>query len=687
MNHYQQFNDRRNNLLSLLDQSCNACAILGQDTQNGHLRKLYTKVTSDQFKVMVLGTFKNGKSTFINALLGEAVLPAFAIPCTAVINEVKWGEEKTALLYFRDPLPDPLPNGLSPRSAAHIQESQGRIPPPMTIPVEELEAFVAISDPDRPQDEAVADSPYDKAEIFWPLELCRNGVEIIDSPGLNEHGIREKVTVNYLAQADAILFVMSSIAFASQTEIQFVEMNLHNSGHREIFFICNRFDQIDTDKDRERVKSFATKKLGHLTDLKPEGIFFLSARQALDGRIKGNPDLLERSGIMPLEDALSSFLVNDRGRLKLLAPARELTHVLLQLRQDIIPGQRRLLGMETEDVVRKVNEILPKLADARREKGQMLSTMGYHFDLLHRDIRDASERFLNDLAVQIPPIVESTESTTKIKTFTLEQKKQVEEMVKELIEKLDLELQKRVKAWQDAVLEPMLKQSADKLQIEMKVAVDQFYQRLHLIKDELLGGTKEASGVIEDPSSTERFFATALGFVLGDIGSAAYGARFGFKGLGTAIAVQFGLVAVLMIGFGIVNPFVLLPIILASSFGNALWAAGLMENKIKKRVGEELQTKFKASIADKVAQIIATVQQKTDEVRSKAGEVLERNIQSIQEQANSALRDKQAGEQVVEAKREKLEGVETQLKAIALDLNQFIDALTPGTEDARTVSS
>lgn len=49
---------------------------------------LKKKLESDNFKVLVIGEFKNGKSTFINSLMGEKVLPAYATPCTAVINEV-----------------------------------------------------------------------------------------------------------------------------------------------------------------------------------------------------------------------------------------------------------------------------------------------------------------------------------------------------------------------------------------------------------------------------------------------------------------------------------------------------------------------------------------------------------------------------------------------------------------------
>ena len=52
------------------------------------LQQLRQKISSDTFKIMVMGNFKNGKSTFINALLGQEILPAYAVPTTAIINEI-----------------------------------------------------------------------------------------------------------------------------------------------------------------------------------------------------------------------------------------------------------------------------------------------------------------------------------------------------------------------------------------------------------------------------------------------------------------------------------------------------------------------------------------------------------------------------------------------------------------------
>ena len=246
---YAEFKDKQERLGALIRESSECLKELSMVKYAENLTQLANKVSDDSFKIMVVGTFKNGKSTFINSLLGKDVLPAYAVPCTAVINEVKYGKE-SAVLYFRNPLPKKLPSELPPAVENHINRNGKVNLPPITIPYKEIEDYVCIP-MNKDFNEIALESPYEKLELFWPSNLLENGVEIIDSPGLNEHETRTKVTSEYLTKADAILFVLNAQAICSQEEMKFIENNLNSYGFTNPFFIVNRFDAIRDAKNKE----------------------------------------------------------------------------------------------------------------------------------------------------------------------------------------------------------------------------------------------------------------------------------------------------------------------------------------------------------------------------------------------------------------------------------------------------
>ncbi|MCU0515773.1 MAG: dynamin family protein, partial [Oscillatoria sp. Prado101] len=296
---YQDFQKKRDTLLNIIQRLEAAVRSLSMKGWEETLQRLEERIRAENFKVLVLGEFKRGKSTFINALLGERVLPAYAKPCTAIINEVKWGENRRALLHF-------------------IQSESGPFKPALEIPVEEIQNYVVIQD-GVSESEAINGSPYEKVELLWPLDICRNNVEIIDSPGLNEHAIRQKVTMDYLSSVDAILFVLSCEVLGSQSEIDVIDNTLRSMGHEDIFFICNRFNMIDAD-EREDIKQHGLSKLAPRTARGAERVFFINALGALKGRTSGNGALVAESGVPHLEKELEKFLASERGGMKIIRP-------------------------------------------------------------------------------------------------------------------------------------------------------------------------------------------------------------------------------------------------------------------------------------------------------------------------------------------------------------------------------
>ena len=363
---YSIFQKNRQELMDLIWRTQMVFGKLKIESWDKSLAQLNDKVKSEHFKVMVLGEFKRGKSTVINAMLGEEVLPSNIFPGTAVINEVKWGEERRVIVHFRDPLPEVVPDNIPEQAVDHIKRAGSGDIPPMDIPYEELERYVVIPDPAKYPAESIAETPYEKVELFWPLELCENGVEIIDSPGLNDDRTQIKIINDYIPSVDAVLFVISCMTPVCESEMKLIDRNLHDAGHEDIFFICNHFDQIRP-RERDRMVSYVQEKLRNETSFGTDGIFFISALDALDGRLDKDDSMVEGSGILKFEESLTRFLTDKKAKVKILQPARELANTIQEVRGGIIPAQCRILEESLEEVENRDQQIKIQLEEVERE--------------------------------------------------------------------------------------------------------------------------------------------------------------------------------------------------------------------------------------------------------------------------------------------------------------------------------
>jgi len=421
---YDKYRETREELEKLLLEATEAIAIqntMSFEEEKRVLKELSDKVGSDSFKIQVVGTFKNGKSTFINSFLGAKVLPAFARPCTAIISEIKYGEESRAFLHFRNPPPPPdkLPANTPMEVREHLsrQRDDGMDIPQMEVGVDKIEEFVVIPKDKEQKDTQAEGGIYEKIVLRWPLDLLKSGVEIIDSPGLNEHGVRTEVTTKYLNKADAILFILAADKPCAEDEMRFITINLNGNNFRNLFFLFNRFDQLDNDTDRQDIKELAKVKLSDKTDL-AEGIYFISARDALNGKINKDKALYDGSGMREFENALSDFLVNDRGKSKLSQPANNLKRILREI-EKAIPQRRNLLESSLEDLVdrwEKVQQRLERLKDLEESTRKNIREM---IDLDIPNIKLAvKEYFLRKLTSSITTWITDFEPKTNVSVWS-----------------------------------------------------------------------------------------------------------------------------------------------------------------------------------------------------------------------------------------------------------------------------
>lgn len=670
---FERFEANKQALLEMFSQTQELIAPYKQDTESKQLQDAANKLKQDSFKTLVIGEFKRGKSTFINALLGEEVLPAYATPCTAVINEVKFGDKRKAILHFNNPLPKELPQKLSSEVVAHIDKhkSKGEIPP-MEIPVNEIEKYVVIPDPGKDHSKQVAETPFAMVELYWPLELCKNNVEVIDSPGLNEHKSRSDVTQNYISKVDAVIFVMSCDMLASETEMNVVD-SLHNSGFEDIFFVCNRFDQVRP-RERDRVRQYAIDKLREKTNLDEEGIHFVSSADALDAKLDiTDPEELRNalagSGFLQVEKALITFLTVNRGKIKILQPGRELRRILVKMLDDVLPSRLKMYEQKYEQLKENYEKSKPELQKAKERQQNVLRKVELQQDRFARNVKDSFKGFMREQIDMIPTWIKNHEfqNTLSIKdVFNL--KPQIEKISRECMNVIQSNIESQVQSWQNKELKPLLQDFIQEVQQQTEQDLQKFYENLSNIKRNLnLNVTHEAKEI----GTLERVLAAAGGFLIGGAGSAVVGTTLGMNEMLKSLIPQIGIV-IAMILLGFTNPLILIPTLLASGTVQTMFGLKGQTEKIKTLISEKVQQQLRENLSDQSEQIAEDIKAKTDELRQQINLGLDNEIKSLEENVQAALIEMESKKGNMEAEKAKVEEDMTALRKLRDSLVEMI---------------
>ena len=262
-------------------------------TFGDEIQAIKDKLESQRFRVAVIGDFSQGKSTLLNALLGEEIQPVRAIPCSGTLSVLKYGDRKRVICRYRD---------------GSEQE----------IAVEDYQKKAAISKEAALNNRSEELLNSNIAEIIFEhpnLSLCRNGVEIVDSPGLNEHPDRTRVTEELLKETDAILFMTNANKLLTQGERDIIIRIKEREGDRpleNLFLVVNFMDNLDSDEDREDVQIAANSiiKDGSITG--KDRIHFVSAKSALKATLSNTSNDYLVS-FQNFTHTLEAFLTDERG--------------------------------------------------------------------------------------------------------------------------------------------------------------------------------------------------------------------------------------------------------------------------------------------------------------------------------------------------------------------------------------
>ena len=340
------------------------------------LQEIAEKLAGNRFNLVVLGQFKRGKSTFINSLLGEKVLPTAVVPLTSIVTLIKHGEREKIEVLFA--------NGKK-----------------KTISRDQLSDFV--TERGNPANE----KKVKHVEVSYPSDYLKDGVFIIDTPGVGStFENNTEMTYNYLPKVDAALFLLAVDPPISQSEIAFLKDIKQYV--EKIFFIQNKIDYMDEEECRESML-FSKQVIEEAIGSDSIHIHPLSAKFALEAKQANNKKRLKESRLPEFDGVLGDFLLQEKGK-TILRSALNGTRKLLSDEEFAIELERRAIATPLEALEQKIQLFQEKMAAVKQDR----EDNAYYFEGEVKRLTDMLDRDLERLKKgEIPKLLKELETTGK----------------------------------------------------------------------------------------------------------------------------------------------------------------------------------------------------------------------------------------------------------------------------------
>ena len=316
---------------------------LGMVDPAAALRERADRLEKGGLRLAIVGTRSRGKSTLINALLGEALLPMSTKPTTAVITLIVNGTKREVTLFGKDG---------EKRTISREKFAEKFVLQDKKVPQEFKDVAYAMLESDN-------------------CSLCEAGLELVDTLGLHASTEAEKITRGYLNQVDAVLLVLIGRPLFDNTDLEFIDMARREgtSGLSHVFFIIN--DHGLDDSERKEAMESAKFYLGdEFGDKFERHVCIVNAKSALEARLASTTDLdvMAATNLPRFEKNIEKFLKDrDRGNVILYAAVSNVLVPAVAEATDRMVTQKALLDRSKADVETAIHDLRNGLSDLNKQ--------------------------------------------------------------------------------------------------------------------------------------------------------------------------------------------------------------------------------------------------------------------------------------------------------------------------------
>ena len=378
MQDLQQYADWRTHVAQALEdyRSWAQAAELLDGAAEQRVARALARLRDDRLSVAFVAEFSRGKSELINAIFfadyGQRIVPSSPGRTTMCPTEFAW-EPKLAPCIRLLPI-ETRAERLATGDYRDVPDAWTVLPLDLSAPERMHESFLQVSltrrvtpgeaqryglyDPDDPDlaatlgDDGLVEIPrWRHALINVPHPLLKQGLVILDTPGLNAIGTEPELTLNLIPNAHAVLFILAAETGVTKSDIDVWRTHIGAGPGRMVVLnkIDALWDELRTPRDIEAAISRQQQDAARLLGVTDAQVYPVSAQKALVGKITGDMGLFERSRLGALEAALFHELI----------PARQ--DILRRQLQDdlgaLTGAQAALLAARGRDLVEQLQEL------------------------------------------------------------------------------------------------------------------------------------------------------------------------------------------------------------------------------------------------------------------------------------------------------------------------------------------
>lgn len=344
------------------------------------LQRLESQVRNDKIMVAFVAEFSRGKSEMVNAVFfagyGRRIMPASAGRTTMCPTEMGYDPQVPPCLRLL-----PIETRLKPQSLMEwrmVPEKWTRVDLDVQDPQQLAAAFEMVAQTLRVTQEearalgfwqddaasvaALADAKgmvevpkWRHALINIAHPLLKQGLVILDTPGLNAIGAEPELTVSLIPQAQAVVFILGADTGVTKSDLDIWREHLvsDSTGTGGRFVVLNKIDTLwDELSTPEQIEAQIQRQRASTADilgLPPEKVIAVSAQKGLVAKVNNDAALLERSGLAALEAALGDSMLQEHQKV-----LRRVTHHGIgELRAEA----GRVIHMRKRDLTEQVQEL------------------------------------------------------------------------------------------------------------------------------------------------------------------------------------------------------------------------------------------------------------------------------------------------------------------------------------------